>query len=259
MKDPKGPSDILISSMIGSISNASYASYGSLRSSQAGRVHGDPESQAEEKKGLTGAEADKKKAEQEKVSNPQQLDDDEKQQVEELKQRDAEVRSHEQAHMAAAGNLAMGGPNYVFQTGPDGRQYAIGGDVKIDTSPGRTPEESARKAQQIRAAALAPADPSAQDLKVAAAASNMEVESASKHADQSEKNSDRKSQSSDASDNGTKGEITSSRQVFAPTASDSQDSEQNEGETPPRQNLYMMQAAKLYPSQQEQTPEPLAR
>lgn len=244
--------------MIGSISNVSFASYGSLRSSQAGRVSGDSEPHEEEKKGLRGAEADKKKAEKEKVSNPQQLDEDEKQQVVELKQRDAEVRSHEQAHMAAAGNLAMGGPNYVFQTGPDGRQYAIGGDVKIDTSPGRTPEESARKAQQIRAAALAPADPSAQDLKVAAAASSMEVESASKSADKSEKNSDRKSQSSETNRDESKGEITSSRQVFAPSASDSQNSEQNEGEAPSRQNLYRMQAAKLYPSQQEQAPGRLA-
>jgi hypothetical protein len=96
--------------------------------------------------------------------------------VEELKARDREVRAHEQAHVAAAGGLARGGPSYTFQYGPDGRVYAVGGEVDIDTSPGRTPEETVSKAKQIRAAALAPADPSGQDRAVAAAASKLEAQ-----------------------------------------------------------------------------------
>jgi len=49
----------------------------------------------------------------------------------------------------------------------------VAGEVGIDTSKGRTPEETLARAQQIRAAALAPADPSGQDRAVAAAASQM--------------------------------------------------------------------------------------
>ncbi len=104
------------------------------------------------------------------------LDPAEKDQQRRLQERDAEVRAHEMAHLAAAGSLAMGGMNLVYQTGPDGKPYAVGGSVKIDTSKGATPEETIQKAQKIRAAALAPADPSPQDLQVAARASQMEAE-----------------------------------------------------------------------------------
>ena len=109
-------------------------------------------------------------------SDKTQLSSEEQDQVKKLQARDAEVRAHEAAHLAAAGSLAMGGPNYQYQRGPDGKNYAVGGDVRIDTSKGRTPEESLQRAQQIRAAALAPAAPSGQDMQVAAAASRMEME-----------------------------------------------------------------------------------
>ena len=91
--------------------------------------------------------------------------------VRELKQRDLKVRQHEMAHLAASGGLAQGGPSYSYQRGPDGQNYAIGGHVNIDTSPGKTPEETLQKAQTVLAAALAPADPSGQDLAIAAQAS----------------------------------------------------------------------------------------
>lgn len=107
-----------------------------------------------------------------------QLSPEARQQLQELKARDAEVRAHERAHMAAAGEHAVGGPQYDYQTGPDGRQYAIGGQVNIDTSavPG-DPEASEEKARQVRRAALAPGQPSAQDMQVAAEASRLENES----------------------------------------------------------------------------------
>jgi hypothetical protein len=104
------------------------------------------------------------------------LDPRERAQLDKLRARDVEVRQHEQAHVAAAGPLHRGGPNYQYQTGPDGNKYAVGGDVQIDTSPGRTPEETVAKAQQIRRAALAPAEPSSTDLAVAAKASQMEAQ-----------------------------------------------------------------------------------
>ena len=62
------------------------------------------------------------------------LSDAEKAVLEELKHRDREVRLHEQKHMSAAGPLAKGGPTYEYAIGPDGKPYAIGGKVRIDTS-----------------------------------------------------------------------------------------------------------------------------
>lgn len=108
-------------------------------------------------------------------SATEDLTDDEQKQVQELKQRDQEVRRHEQAHLAAAGRYANGGPQFEFTTGPDGRQYATGGHVSIDVSPANTPEATIQKAQVIRRAALAPAEPSAQDRAVATAASKLET------------------------------------------------------------------------------------
>ena len=102
-----------------------------------------------------------------------ELSDDEKRVVEQLQRRDRAVRAHEAAHLAAAGGYAAGGPSYTTQQGPDGRSYAIGGEVPIDMSAERTPEATLRKAQTIRAAAMAPADPSGADKAIAAAASQM--------------------------------------------------------------------------------------
>ncbi len=102
-----------------------------------------------------------------------ELTEEELAMVEELKARDAEVRAHELAHLASAGGLA-GAPVFSYQTGPDGRRYAIGGSVSIDTSSEGSPEETIAKAQRIRSAALAPGDPSAADRAVAARAARME-------------------------------------------------------------------------------------
>ncbi|MGL4942056.1 MAG: putative metalloprotease CJM1_0395 family protein [Thermoguttaceae bacterium] len=101
---------------------------------------------------------------------------DQEAQVSKLKARDTEVRAHEQAHLAAAGQYANGGASFSYETGPDGQRYAVGGEVSIDASPIKgDPEATISKAQQIRSAALAPASPSSQDYKVAAAASEMEA------------------------------------------------------------------------------------
>lgn len=99
------------------------------------------------------------------------LDQEEVAQLLELKKADAAVRAHEQAHLAAAGGLAKGGASFVYQKGPDGREYAVGGEVQIDTSRGATPEETIARMTRVRAAALAPANPSSQDRKVARSAS----------------------------------------------------------------------------------------
>jgi len=84
--------------------------------------------------------------------------------------RDREVRDHEQAHARVGGPYA-GQPSYTYQTGPDGNRYAIGGEVAIDIAPvNGDPEATIIKMEVVKAAALAPAEPSAQDRKVAALA-----------------------------------------------------------------------------------------
>ena len=103
------------------------------------------------------------------------LTPEQEEQVEKLTARDREVRAHEQAHLNAAGPYALGGPTYTYQKGPDGKNYAVGGQVQIDTSPVKgDPEATIQKARVVRQAALAPAEPSAQDRKVAASASKLE-------------------------------------------------------------------------------------
>lgn len=99
----------------------------------------------------------------------------EEQEVRELEKRDAEVRRHEQAHKAAAGPHASGGATFEFTTGPNGRRYAVSGEVSIDTSEvSGNPRATIAKMQQIRRAALAPANPSSQDRAVAAKAAQIE-------------------------------------------------------------------------------------
>lgn len=107
----------------------------------------------------------------------QPLDPADRRRLEELRHRDREVRAHEQAHKAAAGTHARGGPTYEYERGPDGRRYAVSGEVKIDTSevPGN-PRATITKMQQVRRAALAPANPSAADRRIAAEASRKEQE-----------------------------------------------------------------------------------
>lgn len=100
----------------------------------------------------------------------QELTSAEQQQVRELQQRDAHVRQHEAAHVAAAGPYVEGVVQYEYQRGPDGKVYAVGGEVSIDTSPEDDPRATIRKMRVVQAAALAPADPSAQDRAIAAAA-----------------------------------------------------------------------------------------
>jgi hypothetical protein len=96
--------------------------------------------------------------------------------VRQLQARDNHVRQHELAHLAAAGALVTSGPSYVYERGPDGVSYAVGGEVSIDTSPGRTPQETIDRARTIIAAALAPADPSGADRAIALQAEAMRTQ-----------------------------------------------------------------------------------
>lgn len=112
--------------------------------------------------------------EAEKSAKPEQLSPEELRKIEQLEARDAEVKAHERAHFNAAGGLAIGGASFTFVTGSDGKRYAVGGEVSIDTSavPG-DPAATIKKAETIRRAALAPMNPSTADRQIAAKASSM--------------------------------------------------------------------------------------
>jgi hypothetical protein len=99
-----------------------------------------------------------------------ELTAEEKAQLRELQARDRAVRAHEQAHAAAGAGIA-GAPTYTYQTGPDGRRYAVGGEVAIHARPSSSdPQAAIRQLQQVVRAALAPATPSSHDRGVAAEA-----------------------------------------------------------------------------------------
>ncbi|MBR4195468.1 MAG: hypothetical protein IKQ95_02000 [Synergistaceae bacterium] len=120
------------------------------------------------------AEAKKDKAEDEKDS-----------QVRELKQIQQEVIAHEAAHQAAAGELG-GGVSYTYIQGPDGQKYITGGEVPIHFREGATPEETLRNMQKVQAAANAPADPSGQDMRVAAKAAALAAKARSQIAQENQ-------------------------------------------------------------------------
>jgi hypothetical protein len=135
---------------------------------------------------------------------------EEEQLVEALKKRDAEVRRHEAAHVAAGGPYVRGAPSYTFQTGPDGRRYAIGGEVQIDTSPvPGDPEATIQKALAIRRSALSPAEPSSADRAVAAAAAQLEAEARIELARAQFENLDPSTSSQDAAEPTAESEATS--------------------------------------------------
>jgi len=95
--------------------------------------------------------------------------------IAELQATDTAVRAHESAHIAAGGGVIRSAATFTYQKAPDNRFYAVAGEVGIDTSDGATPEETITKMQTVRAAALAPADPSATDYQVASTASMLQM------------------------------------------------------------------------------------
>lgn len=150
---------------------------GAEESSRAGELPGDAEQagqtgQSDESRDAKGERSTGESTE--KSMTGEELTRDEQQEVDKLQARDREVRAHEQAHVAAGGQYVRGGISYDYQRGPDGRNYAVGGHVNIDVSEARTPEATIVKMQQVKRAALAPAEPSGADRAVAAAAGQKE-------------------------------------------------------------------------------------
>lgn len=117
----------------------------------------------------------KQNNEQTQMINGVELTLQQVQQLRELQSIDRNVKAHEAAHQAAGGGLA-GAASFSYTRGPDNQMYAVAGEVPIRMQEGRTPEETIANARQVAAAAMAPADPSPQDYKVAANAAKMEFD-----------------------------------------------------------------------------------
>ena len=136
----------------------------------------------------------------------QRIRQQEEQFLRDLRARDREVRAHEAAHLAAGRPYVRSGPSYTYQQGPDGRAYAIGGEVHLDTSPvANDPQATLEKAEQIRRAALAPAQPSPQDVRVAGTAAQMaaraRIEIAQQRSEEQSTASESRSRDQNSADN----------------------------------------------------------
>ncbi len=115
-------------------------------------------------------------AKQPDASRSQDLENklNQQRQLQQLKSIDRAVRAHELAHLTVGGRYVVSGASFQYERGSDGRNYAVAGEVSIDTSeiPG-DPQATLTKAQVVLRAALAPANPSAVDRMVATQATSM--------------------------------------------------------------------------------------
>ena len=91
----------------------------------------------------------------------------------------------EQAAHANVGGAYAGAPQYDYERGPNGVNYAVSGHVDIDISEvSGNPEATLAKMLVVQRAALAPANPSPQDRAVAAEAAQKATQARAEIADQ---------------------------------------------------------------------------
>ncbi|WP_428847952.1 putative metalloprotease CJM1_0395 family protein [Shewanella saliphila] len=137
-----------------------------MPSSQASSA--DPSTQVEDE--TSEQSAKQQEIDKQIEQKQQQIELAEAAQIAELAKRDVEVKTHEQAHAAVGGSLAQS-PSYEYEKGPDGRRYAVDGEVSIDVSTvAGDPQATLTKMQKVYAAAMAPVQPSMADIRVAAQA-----------------------------------------------------------------------------------------
>jgi len=86
--------------------------------------------------------------------------------IDQLKKIDKNVIEHEEQHQRTAGSLGSS-PSYKYAIGPDGKNYAVGGHVNVQIKKDSDPNKTIQNAEIVKRSALAPHDPSEQDLKVA--------------------------------------------------------------------------------------------
>ena len=100
------------------------------------------------------------------ISNEDKYDKNDYQRVlEKFKSSDSKIRAHEQAHAASGPTTTP--ISYKYQAGPDGKMYAVGGEVRLDTSIPQDPKAAAFKLSQIQKASSAPAEMSGADAHIA--------------------------------------------------------------------------------------------
>ena len=124
---------------------------------------------------FSNSSTENKKDDDTKPKSINELDSEEKAIVAQLQASDTKVRAHESAHLSAAAGIAAGGASFTYERGPDGRMYAVAGEVPISVSEGKDPQDTLEKMRQVEAAAMAPSDPSPQDYAVAASARSGEL------------------------------------------------------------------------------------
>ena len=86
--------------------------------------------------------------------------------LEKFKQTDEKVRTHEQIHASIGHTTAP--ISYTYQQGPDGKMYAVGGQVRLDTSIPKEPKAAAFKLDMLQKAASGPIDSSGADNTISA-------------------------------------------------------------------------------------------
>ena len=119
--------------------------------------------QSDAEKAAEQAEKQVKAQQQKAIQAEQQI-------INELSKRDTEVKTHEQAHKAIGGMFAQS-PSFSYEKGPDGKRYAVDGEVQIDVGVIKgDPQATFNKMQKVYAAAMAPNQPSSADIRVAAEA-----------------------------------------------------------------------------------------
>lgn len=176
-------------------------------------------------------------------SNGEELSEEEQAEVQDMKARDEEVRIHEQAHQSAGGQYASA-PKYEYANGPDGKRYITDGSVSIDVSEEGDPQATINKMQVVKRAALAPAEPSAQDRKVYSEAAQKEAEARRELSEQKQEEAQEQTESaSNASGSAASGASSSGAASAAPAAgtasqgSQAQGSTSTQGATPAAQSV----------------------
>ncbi len=101
------------------------------------------------------------------------LSDNEQKAVNELKSRDKEVRLHEAEHMRNPELISVGGPKFTYAIGPDGKAYAIGGNVTLTTGKPKSPEDAMQKAMALKNSSMGVGEPSSKDIGASISAGAM--------------------------------------------------------------------------------------
>jgi hypothetical protein len=137
------------------------------RSAQAGSLQ-DSSASIQDPSNKNSERSENESKQQDRIQEQQQQQD--LKLIRSLSQLDHEVQAHENAHSVVGGQYA-GSASYTYQRGPDGVNYAVGGEVSMDVGIIQgNPAATLEKMQLLQRAALAPAEPSSQDRKIAAIA-----------------------------------------------------------------------------------------